>query len=149
MYAKIQTVSVNLPPVACDALKISNVTCNALGLDGQATIQWAVTGEAAGAYQGGSLSLDGAAYAAWGSDDEYLYRFTATAIGVTITEIVPDAVAASPVASPAPVEAPVVPLAVEEPALAPVVVEEPVEAPVVVEEPAAAPLEADPAAGSI
>ena len=129
MYAKITPITVGLPPVSCDALRITNVTCNALGIDGQATIQWSVTGDAPSAYQGGSLSLAGAAYAAWGTDDEYLYRFTAEALGLTIIEIVPDAVATSPVASPAPVEAPV--------------------APPVVEEPVVAPLEADPAAGSI
>jgi hypothetical protein len=91
MYAKIQPVSVGLPPVSCDALRISNVTCNALGTDGQATIQWSVTGDAPGAYQGGSLSLEGAAYAAWGNDDEYLYTYTAQQLGLVIVEIVPDA----------------------------------------------------------
>ena len=96
MYAKIQPITVNLPPVSCDALRIQNVTCNALGLDGQATIQWAATGDAPGAYQGGSLSLDGAAYAAWGADDEYLYRYSAEVLGLTIIEIVRD------VAPPAP-----------------------------------------------
>ena len=96
MYAKIQPVSVGLPPVSCDALRISNVNCNALGTDGQATIQWSVTGDAPGAYQGGSLSLDGAAYAAWGSDDEYLYRFTAEQLGLVIVEIVPDVAPAAP-----------------------------------------------------
>lgn len=102
MYAKIQPITVGLPPVSCDALRIANVTCNALGLDGQATIQWAVTGDAPSAYQGGSLSLDGAAYAAWGSDDEYLYRYTAESLGLVIVEIVGDvAPAASPVVSPA------------------------------------------------
>lgn len=89
MHAKIQPVSVGLPPVSCDALKIANATCNALGVAGQATVQWAVTGDAPGAYQGGSLSLDGAAYAAWGSDDEYLYRHTAESLGLVIVEIVP------------------------------------------------------------
>ena len=107
MYAKIQPVSVGLPPVSCDAIRIKNVTCNALGLDGQATIQWSVTGDAPGAYQGGSLSLDGAAYAAWGSDDEYLYRYSAESLGLTIVEIVPD-VAAPDLPAVAPAVAPVV-----------------------------------------
>ena len=121
MYAKIQPVSVGLPPVSCDALRISNVTCNALGIDGQATIQWSVTGDAPGAYQGGSLSLAGAAYAAWGTDDEYLYRFTAEQLGLVIVEIVPDAVAAA--ASPdEAVTAPDLPAVA--PAVAPVVSDE-------------------------
>ena len=96
MYAKIQPVSVGLPPVSCDALRITNVTCNALGVDGQATIQWSVTGDAPGAYQGGSLSLAGAAYAAWGEDDEYLYTWTAQQLGLVIVEIVPDVAPAAP-----------------------------------------------------
>jgi len=115
MYAKIQPITVNLPPVSCDALRIQNVTCNALGLDGQATIQWAATGDAPGAYQGGSLSLAGEAYAAWGTDDEYLYTYTAAQLGLTIIEIVPDAAPTPPVASPEPVEAPAAPPVVEEP----------------------------------
>ena len=107
MYAKIQPVSVGLPPVSCDALKISNATCNALGVNGQATIQWAVTGDASGAYQSGSLSLTGDAYAAWGNDDEYLYRYSAETLGLTIVEIVRD-VAAPDLPAVAPAVAPVV-----------------------------------------
>lgn len=107
MYAKIQPVSVGLPPVSCDAIRIANVICNALGLDGQATIQWCVTGDAPGAYQSGSLSLEGAAYAAWGADDEYLYRYSAETLGLTITEIVRD-VAAPDLPAVAPAVAPVV-----------------------------------------
>ena len=102
----------------------------------------------------GMTSLTGAAYDAWGTDDEYLYRYAAEALGLTITEIVPDAVATSPVASPAHVEAPAftIPEApldvspeappVEEPGVAtvealvsPPVVEEPAPAPTVVKEP--------------
>ena len=107
MYAKITPITVGLPPVSCDALRISNVACNALGVDGQATIQWSVTGGAPGAYQGGSLSLSGAAYAAWGADDEYLYRYSAETLGLVIVEIVPD-VAAPDLPAVAQVAAPVV-----------------------------------------
>ena len=42
------------------------------------------------------LTLTGAAYAAWGTDDDYLYTYTATALGLTIVEIVPDAPPAPP-----------------------------------------------------
>ena len=35
--------------------------------------------------------LTGDAYAAWGTDDEYLYTYTAQQLGLTIVEIVPDA----------------------------------------------------------
>jgi hypothetical protein len=37
------------------------------------------------------LTLTGDAYAAWGSNDEYLYTYTAQQLGLTIVEIVPDA----------------------------------------------------------
>lgn len=87
MYAKIEPVSVGLPLVTCDALKIENVTCNALGLGGHATIQWCVSGKALGASQVGSLSLADEAYAAWGDDDEYLYRYAAEQLGLVIVEI--------------------------------------------------------------
>ena len=133
MYAKIQPVQVF--PSTANVLFINNVTVQP---GASASYQWWLQSEERANLTTGVLSLTGAAYAAWGTDDEYLYRYAAEALGLTITEIVPDAVATSPVASPAPVEAPV----------APPVVEEPV-APVVVEEPVVAPLEADPAAGSI
>ena len=42
------------------------------------------------------LTLTGDAYAAWGTDDDYLYTYTATALGLTIVEIVPDAPPAPP-----------------------------------------------------
>jgi len=41
--------------------------------------------------QTAALTLTGEAYAAWGSNDEYLYTYTAQQLGLTIVEIVPDA----------------------------------------------------------
>jgi hypothetical protein len=38
-----------------------------------------------------SIALTGDAYTAWGSDDAYLYTYTAAQLGLTIVEIVPDA----------------------------------------------------------
>ena len=38
----------------------------------------------------GTITLDGAAYAAWGADDEYLYRYSAEVLGLVIVEIVRD-----------------------------------------------------------
>jgi hypothetical protein len=55
----------------------------------------------------GILTLSGDAYAAWGEDDEYLYRFTAEQLGLVIVEIVPD-VAAPDLPAVAPAVAPVV-----------------------------------------
>jgi hypothetical protein len=52
-----------------------------------------------------ALTLSGDAYAAWGTDDDYLYTYTAAQLGLTIIEIVPDAPPApEPTPEPAPVE---------------------------------------------
>ena len=157
MYAVIEPVPVF--PSTAHVLTLDNV----LVMPGlSARFWWRLrVDEGSPELTSGMTSLTGAAYDAWGTDDEYLYRYAAEALGLTITEIVPDAVATSPVASPAPVEAPAAPPVVEEPAftipeapldvspahveepvVAPVVVEEPV-APVAVEEPVVAPLEAE------
>ena len=117
MHAKIEPIPVGLPPIQADTLVISNVNVNALGPIGQASIQYAV------GPQTGSLSLEGAAYAAWGTDDDYLYTYTAQQLGLTIVEIVPDAPPAPPAPEPtpepvveepapvAPVDAPAAPVA--------------------------------------
>jgi hypothetical protein len=39
----------------------------------------------------GQIAIEGEAYSQWGTDDDYLYTYTATALGLTIVEIVPDA----------------------------------------------------------
>ena len=127
MYAKIQPVQVF--PSTANVLFINNVTVQP---GTSAAFQWWLQSTERGNLTAGTINLEGAAYAAWGADDEYLYRYAAEALGLTITEIVPDAVATSPVASPAPVEAPAAPPVVEEP-VAVVVVEEPTPAPVVEE----------------
>ena len=150
MYATIEPVPVF--PSTATVLSINNVNVQP---GTSAAFQWWLQSTERGNLTAGTINLEGAAYAAWGADDEYLYRYAAEALGLTITEIVPDAVATSPVASPAPVEAPVAPPVVEEPAFTipevpldvlPAHVEEPgvatVEAlvsPPVVEEPAPAP----------
>ena len=56
----------------------------------------------------GQIAIDGDAYAAWGTDDDYLYTYTAAQLGLTIIEIVPDAPPAppEPTPEPAPVEQP-------------------------------------------
>lgn len=144
MYAVIEPVPVF--PSTAHVLTLDNV----LVMPGSSARYWwrLRVDQGSPELTSGMGALTGDAYSAWGTDDEYLYRYAAEALGLTITEIVPDAAPTSPVASPAPVEAPATPPVVEEPVVAPVVVEEPV-APVAVEEPVVAPLEADPAAGSI
>ena len=54
-----------------------------------------------------SIALTGDAYTAWGSDDAYLYTYTAAQLGLTIIEIVPDAPPAPPAPEPTPEPAPV------------------------------------------
>jgi len=68
-------------------LYINNVTVQP---GASASYQWWLQTEERGNLTTGGLSLAGAAYAAWGSDDEYLYRYSAEALGLTITEIVRD-----------------------------------------------------------
>jgi hypothetical protein len=104
MYATIQPVPGF--PTPATTLQISNVT---VFPGASAAFVWQLLDAPNGAPRAsGNLSLEGEAYAAWGTDDDYLYTYTATALGLTIVEIVPDAPPAPPVDEPAPV--------VEEPA---------------------------------
>ena len=99
MYATITPVSTF--PAPSTVLSINNVTVYP---GSSAAFNWYLLPAPNGAPQAnGTLFLDGAAYAAWGEDDEYLYRYSAESLGLTIIEIVPDvAPPASPVVSPAP-----------------------------------------------
>lgn len=93
MYATIEPVSVF--PSAATVLFINNVTVQP---GSSASYQWWLQSTERGNLTTGSINLDGAAYAAWGADDEYLYRYTAESLGLTIVEIVRDvAQAAAPV----------------------------------------------------
>ena len=102
MYATITPVSVF--PTTATVLFINNVTVQP---GASASYQWWLQNDSRGSLTTGTITLDGAAYAAWGSDDEYLYRFTAEQLGLTIIEIVPD-VAAPDLPAVAQVAAPVV-----------------------------------------
>ncbi len=93
MYAKIQPIQCY--PSQATVLLIAGVS---VSLGSSASFGWGLCPDDKldSALAQGTLTLDGAAYAAWGTDDEYLYRFTAEQLGLTIIEIVPD------VAPPAP-----------------------------------------------
>jgi len=91
MYAKIQQVSTF--PLPSVILGIANA---AVQPGAYANVSWWLQSEDGATQTTGNCTLDGAAYAAWGADDEYLYRFTAESLGLTIIEIVRD------VAPPAP-----------------------------------------------
>ena len=98
MYATIEPVSVF--PTTATVLYINNVNVQP---GTSASYQWWLQSAERGNLTTGTITLDGAAYAAWGEDDEYLYRYSAESLGLTIVEIVPDvAPPASPVVSPAP-----------------------------------------------
>ena len=99
MYALITPVPTF--PAPSTVLSINNVTVYP---GSSAAFNWYLLAAPNGAPQAnGTITLDGAAYAAWGSDDEYLYRYSAETLGLVIVEIVPDvAPPASPVVSPAP-----------------------------------------------
>lgn len=110
MHATIQPVPAFPKPAV--ALFINNVT---VWPSSEAQFGWTLR-DADGVQVGsGILTLSGDAYAAWGTDDDYLYTYTAAQLGLTIVEIVPDAPPAPP--EPTPEPAPVVdePATVEEP----------------------------------
>jgi hypothetical protein len=85
MYATITPVSVF--PTTATVLYINNVNVQP---GTSAAFQWWLQSAERGNLTAGTINLDGAAYAAWGSDDEYLYRYSAESLGLTIVEIVPD-----------------------------------------------------------
>ncbi len=92
MYATITPVSTF--PAPSTVLSINNVT---VFPGSSAAFNWYLLAAPEGAPQAnGTVTIDGAAYAAWGSDDEYLYRYTAEVLGLTIVEIVRDVAPAAP-----------------------------------------------------
>lgn len=115
MYALISPVSTF--PSPSTVLSINNVT---VFPGSSAAFNWYLLAAPNGAPQAnGTITLDGAAYAAWGTDDEYLYTYTAQQLGLTIVAIVPDV---APAAASPDVAAPDLPAVA--PAVAPVVSDE-------------------------
>jgi len=86
MYAIIQPVTVF--PSTASVLFIDNVNVQP---GTSATYQWWLQDAERANLTTGTITLMGEAYAAWGTDDEYLYTYTAQQLGLTIVEIVPDA----------------------------------------------------------
>ena len=84
MYATIEPVPAFPKPAV--ALFINNVT---VWPSSEAQFGWLLRDADGGQAGAGNLTLSGDAYAAWGTDDAYLYTYTATALGLTIVEIVP------------------------------------------------------------
>ena len=93
MFATIQPVQVF--PSTAHVLVLSNPVVSL----GQSAVFTAYLKDAPeGAYltPGTTLTMEGSAYAQWGTDDEYPYQWAAQQIGLTIIEIVPDAPPAPP-----------------------------------------------------
>jgi len=86
MYAIIEPVSVF--PSTATVLWINNVNVQP---GTSASYQWWLQDAERANLTTGTINLTGDAYAAWGTDDEYLYTYTAQQLGLTIVEIVPDA----------------------------------------------------------
>jgi hypothetical protein len=86
MHAIIQPVTVF--PSTATVLFIDNVNVQP---GTSATYQWWLQDAERANLTTGTITLMGEAYAAWGTDDEYLYTYTAQQLGLTIVEIVPDA----------------------------------------------------------
>jgi hypothetical protein len=103
MFATIEPVSVF--PSTATVLFINNVNVQP---GTSASYQWWLQSAERANLTTGTINLTGDAYAAWGTDDDYLYTYTAAQLGLTIVEIVPDAPPAppEPTPEPAPVEEP-------------------------------------------
>ena len=105
MHAIIEPVTVF--PSTATVLFINNVNVQP---GTSASYQWWLQSAPNGAtLTTGTINLTGDAYAAWGTDDDYLYTYTAQQRGLTIVESVPDAPPAPPEPTPEPalVEEPV------------------------------------------
>ena len=102
MFATIEPVSVF--PSTATVLWINNVNVQP---GTSASYQWWLQSAERANLTTGTINLTGDAYAAWGSNDEYLYTYTAAQLGLTIVEIVPDAPPAPPAPEPTPEPAPV------------------------------------------
>lgn len=85
MYAQIQPVPAFGGPAT--VLVIDNVVVSP---GSSATFWWHLRTEPTGSdvVPTAALALSGDAYAAWGSDDEYLYAWTAQQLGLSIVAIV-------------------------------------------------------------
>ncbi len=102
MYATIEPVEVF--PSTATVLFINNVNVQP---GASASYQWWLQSAERANLTTGTINLTGEAYAAWGTDDDYLYTYTAAQLGLTIVEIVPDAPPApEPTPEPAPTEEP-------------------------------------------
>ena len=86
MFATIEPVTVF--PSTATVLFINNVNVQP---GTSASYQWWLQDAQRANLTTGTVNLTGDAYAAWGSNDEYLYTYTAQQLGLTIVEIVPDA----------------------------------------------------------
>jgi hypothetical protein len=96
MYAIIQPVPAFPQPAV--GLLIANVT---VFPGSRAGWVWQLLDADKATVATGQIAIEGDAYSQWGTDDDYLYTYTAQQLGLTIVEIVPDA---PPVADePAPV----------------------------------------------
>jgi hypothetical protein len=110
MFATIEPVSVF--PSTATVLFINNVNVQP---GASASYQWWLQSAERVNLTTGTINLTGDAYAAWGTDDDYLYTYTAAQLGLTIVEIVPDAPPApEPTPEPAPVEEPYEPIVYSE-----------------------------------
>lgn len=99
MFATIEPVQVF--PSTATVLSINNVNVQP---GASASYQWWLQNAERANLTTGTINLTGEAYAAWGTDDDYLYTYTAAQLGLTIVEIVPDAPPVPPVVEePAPV----------------------------------------------
>ena len=97
MYAIIEPVTVF--PSTATVLWINNVNVQP---GTSASYQWWLQDAQRANLTTGTINLTGDAYSQWGTDDDYLYTYTAQQLGLTIVEIVPDAPPVPPAPEPTP-----------------------------------------------
>lgn len=83
MHANISPITFHQAGTATQLRLVAHVSPNR-----SASVEWALTDDVGKRMQSGLLTLDGAAYEAWGPSDEYLFTWAADMLGVTVTEVV-------------------------------------------------------------
>lgn len=83
MHANIDPITFPLGGTATQMHIVAHVSPNH-----SASVEWLLTDDAGKRLQSGLISLDGAAYQAWGASDEYLFTWTAGKLGLTVKDVV-------------------------------------------------------------
>lgn len=83
MHANISPITFHQVGTATQLHVVAHVSPNR-----SASVEWTLVDESGKRVQAGLLTLEGAAYQAWGASDEHLFTWAADMLGLTVTEIV-------------------------------------------------------------